>query len=326
MLLSCLLHMIRLRSLGHQHSKRTLRRMTLLILRLTLMRASSKRMLFSSHVLTGHPRSWRLISILILLLMLLWLMSLCPPWNLHLMTRMFPWVPNRRVKSSPSLEFFVRRKSLPVIGDAADSDSAQLAQGLCHLLHLILLDLVPCRSCLRASSRAKSRAPSRSRGRTNERSRSRASPERRIEDGKARVTTVSGSGAGSSVAKPLPAPLPWMPEDASLPYFRGDFLRWTALSLQRDWEGSSRCWPNLRVGLYLYEPSADWPCSHPRSFAAGALSQDEALPEPWVCWACYNQQVPKRHGNLRTLCCGTGIAFTRNHFVADGLTMHRKST
>ena len=135
-------------------------------------------------------------------------------------------------KSAPSLDSFVRRKSLLVLGDAPDSDSAGPRP-----LPPSSLDLVPSRSCLRTSSRAKSQAPSRSRGRTEERSRSRASPERRIQDGKARVTTVSGSGAGGSVARPLPAPLPWMPEDTSLPYFRDDFLRWTALSLQRDWEG-----------------------------------------------------------------------------------------
>ena len=47
--------------------------------------------------------------------------------------------------------------------------------------------------------------------------------------------------------------------------FQGRFPRWTALSLQRDWDGTSRCWPNLHVRLYLHKPSDSWLRSHPRS-------------------------------------------------------------
>ena len=173
----------------------------------------------------------------------------------------------------PSLETFVRRKSL-LVADGADSDSAAP-----RALPPALVDTLPSHSRLRGSSRGKSRAPSKSRGqsrgRTEDRSQSRASPERRILDGKACIVTVSGN-AGTA-ARPLPSsapralqpPLQWMPEDASSLFFRDDFLRWTALSLQRDWSGDSRRWPNVHIGLYLYESSAEWPCAHPRCLAAG---------------------------------------------------------
>ena len=61
---------------------------------------------------------------------------------------------------------------------------------------------------------------------------------------------------------------------------RADFLRWTALSLQRDW-----C--NLRLCLYVYSPSWKYCIAHSRAFAACVLSSDEALDDAWRCWACY---------------------------------------
>ena len=186
--------------------------------------------------------------------------------------------PKSAPTSRPSLEMFARRKSL-LIADGVDSDS-----NAPRALPPPLNDALPGRSALRTPSRAKSRPPSRSRGhsrgRNEDRSRSRASPERRVFDGKAKVVTISGHAPAASGPLPLSAPralqppLRWMPEDVSHPCFRDDFVRWTALSLQRDWQGDSRCWPNVHIGLYLYEESANWPCAHLRCLAAGALSQD----------------------------------------------------
>ena len=168
--------------------------------------------------------------------------ALCPLWNLLHMARMGLWAPSRNSLESSLGHFCLTQVFACLL--VMLLTLIQLAQGLCHLHHLILchLDLafVP-------ASRAKSRAPRRSRGRTEERSRSRASPERRILDGKARVTTVSGSGAGGLVARPLPAPLPWMPGDTSLPYIRDDFLRWTALSLASLGPSRQERWLRMRL-------------------------------------------------------------------------------
>ena len=207
--------------------------------------------------------------------------------------------PKSAPSSRPTLEMFSRSKSL-LIADGADSDS-NAPRAFPPSLH----EALPGRSSLRTPSRAKSRPPSRSRGqsrtRQEDRSRSRASPERRVLDGKAKVITVSGHSPPASGPLPLTAPkssqppLRWMPEDICQPCFREDFVRWTALSLQRDWGADSRCWPNVHIGLYLYEGSADWPCAHPRCLAAGALSQDETLAEPWICWACFKPAGPGAH-------------------------------
>ena len=207
--------------------------------------------------------------------------------------------PKSAPSSRPTLEAFSRSKTL-LIADGADSDS-NAPRAFPPSVH----DALPGRSSLRTPSRAKSRPPSRSRGqsrsRQEDRSRSRASPERRVLDGKAKVITVSGHSPPASGPLPLTAPkssqppLRWMPEDICQPCFKEDFVRWTALSLQRDWGADSRCWPNVHIGLYLYEGSAEWPCAHPRCLAAGALSQDESLDEPWICWACFKPAGPGAH-------------------------------
>ena len=207
--------------------------------------------------------------------------------------------PKSAPSSRPSLEMFSRSKSL-LIADGADSDS-NAPRALPPALH----EALPGRSSLRTPSRAKSRPPSRSRGHSRTRhedgSRSRASPERRVLDGKAKVITVSGHSPPASGPLPSTArrasqpPLRWMPEDVCHPCLREDFVRWTTLSLQRDWSGDSRCWPNVHIGLCLCESSAEWPCAHPRCLAAGALSQDESLDEPWICWACFKPAGPGAH-------------------------------
>ena len=237
--------------------------------------------------------------------------------------------PKSAPTSRPSLEMFSRKKSL-LIADGVDSDS-----NAPRALPPPLNDALPGRSSLRTPSRAKSRPPSRSRGhsrsRHEDRSRSRASPERRIMDGKAKVVTVSGHAPSASGPLPLTAPrasqppLRWMPEDVSHPCFREDFVRWTALSLQRDWSGDSRCWPNVHIGLYLYESSAEWPCAHPRCLAAGALSQDESLDEPWICWACFKPAGPgalqKRPGVLKLTSSTIGTLLMPNHCASAGRTL-----
>ena len=207
--------------------------------------------------------------------------------------------PKSAPTSRPTLEEFSRSKSL-LIADGADSDS-----NAPRAFPPPLLEVAPVRSSLRASSRPKSRPPSRSRGlsrsRQEDRSRSRASPERREMDGKSKVITVSGHSPPVSGPLPLTAPksslppLKWMPEDICQPCFKEDFLRWTSCSLQRDWNSDSRCWPNFHIGLYLYEGTAEWPLPHPRCLAAGALSQDESLAEPWICWACFKPAGPGAH-------------------------------
>ena len=165
--------------------------------------------------------------------------------------------PKSAPSSRPTLEMFSRGKSL-LIADGADSDS-----NAPRAFPPPSLEVVPSRSSLRNPSRPKSRPPSRSRGqsrsRQEDRSRSRASPERRVLDGKTKVTTVSGHLPSASGPLPLTAPksseppLRWMPEDICQPCFKEDFLRWTACSLRRDWNADSRCWPNFHIGLYLYE-------------------------------------------------------------------------
>ena len=149
--------------------------------------------------------------------------------------------PKSAPSSRPTLEMFSRGKSL-LIADGADSDS-NAPRAFPPALH----EALPGRSSLRTPSRAKSRPPSRSRGqsrtRHEDRCRSRASPERRVLDGKAKVIIVSGHSPPASGPLPLTAPkssqppLRWMPEDVCQPCFREDFVRWTALSLQRDWGG-----------------------------------------------------------------------------------------
>ena len=235
--------------------------------------------------------------------------------------------PKSAPSSRPTLEMFSRGKSL-LIADGADSDS-NAPRALPPALH----EALPGRSSLRTPSRAKSRPPSRSRGqsrtRHEDRSRSRASPERRVLDGKAKVITVSGHSPPASGPLPLTAPkasqppLRWMPEDVCHPCFREDFVRWTALSLQRDWSGDSRCWPNVHIGLYLYEGSAEWPCAHPRCLAAGALSQDESLDEPWICWACFKPAGPGAHAKTSWR---TQSDFIDHWYASHAKPLHKRWT
>ena len=151
-------------------------------------------------------------------------------------------------------------------------------------------------------------------------------------DGKTKVVTISGHASHAPAASgPLPLtaprafqpPLRWMPEDPSLPCFCDDFVRWTALSLQRDWQGDSRCWPNVHIGLYLYEESADWPCAHPRCLAAGALSQDEFLDEPWICWACFKPAGPGAHAKTSWR---TQADFIDHWYAVHAKPLHRRWT
>ena len=166
-------------------------------------------------------------------------------------------------EASDSLMSFVRKKSLLVHNpDGGDSDSA--AQPLPRNASR---DRTPLHSCLAQSA---SRPRSKTRGRDATRSRSRASPERRLEDGKVKP---SGFISGQVASKPLPP----TSEDLGSPASRADFLRWTALSLQRDWKPFSRCWCNLHLCLYMFCPSWKYSVAHPRSLAACVLSSDESL-------------------------------------------------
>ena len=214
------------------------------------------RMSFSNHFLTGHPRSWRLISILILLLMLRRCSRLWFSWP-KAFASFITW--------SCAISILPSSGSWQIQG----SDKRTLE----------------------------------------------VTSEPRAKDSGWEVTTVSGSGADGSVARLLLAPLPWMLEDTSLPYFCDNFLRWIALSFQRDWESNNCCWPNLHIGLYLYELSAKWPCSNPRSFAARTLSQDVTS---------HQDPMRKRHGNRKPWFC-IGIALTRNFCIDIGPTWLKRS-
>ena len=156
-------------------------------------------------------------------------------------------------KPSDALTPFMRKKSLLLPSPDGDSDSA--AQPLPRNASR---DRTPLRSCL---ARSASRPRSKTRGRDATRSRSRASPERRIEDLRVKPSEfVSGHVTGKS--------LPPMPDDLGSSTIRADFLRWTALSLQRDWKPDSRCWCNLHLCLYMYCPSWKYCIAQPRAFAA----------------------------------------------------------
>ena len=193
------------------------------------------------------------------------------------------------VDSKPSKELaqFVRQKSLLLPTPDGDSDSAAVQP----LPRNMSRDRTPLRSCL---ARSASRPRSKTRGRDATRSRSRASPERRIEDGRVKP---SGFVPGHVTGKSLPP----MPDDLGSPTIRADFLRWTALSLQRDWKPDSRCWCNLHLCLYMYCPSWKYCIAHPRAFAACVLSSDVALEDPWCCWACYVPTSGKEGAHLKTV-------------------------
>ena len=90
-----------------------------------------------------------------------------------------------------------------------------------------------------------------------------------------------------------------MPDDLHSSTIRADFLRWTALSLQRDSKPDSRCWCKLHLCLYTYCPSWKYYIAQPRALAACVLSSDEALDDAWCCWAYYVPTAGKEGAHLK---------------------------